>query len=434
MKQHALTLFELNSLVGEVIDTAFDHAYWVEAELSEAREVRGHCYMELVQKDIFSATPVARASAKCWKSTWMRLKPKFEHTTGQALHAGMKVLLLVTANFHAAYGFSWIVQDIDPTYTLGDMARKRMEIIKQLKAEGVFDLQKELTIPMFAQRVAVISSENAAGYGDFCHQLLDNEYGFVFHIKLFPAIMQGDQVEASVIRALNAVYDEADDYDVVVIIRGGGATADMSGFDTLALAENVANFPLPIITGIGHDRDESILDMVSNTRVKTPTAAAAFLVDNLVGVWSHIDGLRERIAGSVRQRMDREKSRLARLADRIPILFSLVRQRQEAKIDRAHNSIVTSVKERMAQARHHVAILENNIQPLIERKMTKEQNRLEQLRLRAGALDPQRLLKRGYSITLYNGKALHDPALLQEGDRIETRVEKGTLESIIHKA
>ena len=174
--------------------------------------------------------------------------------------------------------------------------------------------------------------------------------------------------------------------------------------------------------------------MVSNTRVKTPTAAAAFLVDNLAGVWSHIDGLRERIAGSVRQRMDREKSRLARLADRIPILFSLVRQRQEAKLDRALNSIVTAVKDRMAQARHHVAILENNIQPLIERKMTKEQNRLEQLRLRAGALDPQRLLKRGYSITLYNGKALHDPALLQEGDRIETRVEKGTLESIIHKA
>lgn len=434
MKQHALTLFELNSLVGEVIDRAFNHAYWVEAELSEAREVRGHCYLELVQKDIFSATPVARASAKCWKSTWLRLKPKFEHTTGQALHAGMKVLLLVTANFHAAYGFSWIVQDIDPTYTLGDMARKRMEIINQLKAEGVFDLQKELTIPMFAQRVAVISSENAAGYGDFCHQLLDNEYGFAFQLRLFPAIMQGDQVEASVIQALNAIYDDIDDYDVVVIIRGGGATADMSGFDTLALAENVANFPLPVITGIGHDRDESILDMVSNTRVKTPTAAAAFLVDNLVGVWSHIDGMRERIAGYVQQRMEREKNRLTRVSERIPILFSLVRERQDARLDRMLNAIVAAVKERMAQAEHHVAILSNNFEPLVERKLMREQNRLEQLRLRAEALDPQRLLKRGYSITLYNGKALHDPALLHDGDRIETRVEKGTVESIIHKA
>ena len=225
MDRHALTLFELNSLVSNVIDTAFDHAFWVEAELSEAREVRGHCYMELIQKDIFSATPVARASAKCWKSTWARLKPKFEHATGQGLHAGMKVMLRVTANFHEAYGFSWIVQDIDPTYTLGDMARKRLEIIRQLKEEGVFDLQKELTIPMFAQRVAVISSENAAGYGDFCHQLLDNDYGFAFSIRLFPAVMQGEQVETTVINALNDIYDNVDDFDVVVIIRGGGATS-----------------------------------------------------------------------------------------------------------------------------------------------------------------------------------------------------------------
>ena len=246
--------------------------------------------------------------------------------------------------------------------------------------------------------------------------------------------MQGDQVEASVIRALNAIYDEMNHYDVVVIIRGGGATADMSGFDTLALAENVANFPLPVITGIGHDRDESILDMVSNTRVKTPTAAAAFLVDNLLGVWSHIDGMRERIAGYVQQRMEREKNRLARVSERIPILFSLVRERQEARLDRMLNAIVASVKERMAQAQHHVAILSNNIEPLVERKLMREQNRLEQLRLRAEALDPQRLLKRGYSITLYKGMALHDPALLHDGDRIETRVEKGTFESIIHKA
>ena len=433
MKRHTLTLFELNSLVSDVIDSAFDHAYWVEAELSEAREVRGHCYMELIQKDIFSATPVARASAKCWKSTWLRLKPKFEHSTGQELHAGMKVLLLVTADFHTAYGFSWIVQDIDPTYTLGDMARRRMEIIKQLKDEGVFNLQRELAVPMFAQRVAVISSENAAGYGDFCHQLLDNEYSFTFQLKLFPAIMQGDQVEASVINALNAIYDEAGDYDVVVIIRGGGATADMSGFDTLALAENVANFPLPIITGIGHDRDESILDMVSNTRVKTPTAAAAFLVDNLASVWSHIDGIRERIAGYVQQRMEGEKNRLARVSERIPILLSLVRERQQAKLGRIMSEIVSSVKEQIIQAQHHIALLSSNTRPLVERKILKERNRLEQLQLRSAVLDPQRLLKRGYSITLYNGKGVHDPALLHEGDKIETRVEKGSFESIIHK-
>ncbi len=433
MDRHALTLFELNSLVSNVIDTAFDHAFWVEAELSEAREVRGHCYMELIQKDIFSATPVARASAKCWKSTWARLKPKFEHATGQGLHAGMKVMLRVTANFHEAYGFSWIVQDIDPTYTLGDMARKRLEIIRQLKEEGVFDLQKELTIPMFAQRVAVISSENAAGYGDFCHQLLDNDYGFAFSIRLFPAVMQGEQVETTVINALNDIYDNVDDFDVVVIIRGGGATADMSGFDTLALAENVANFPLPVITGIGHDRDESILDMVSNTRVKTPTAAAAFLVDNLAGLWSHIDSMRERVATMVRQRMETEQQRLGRISGRVPILFSLVKERQEAKLTRLMTAISSSIKARLQSAMHEIDVIDNNIQPLVERKLTRESNRIAQLALRAEALDPQRLLKRGYSITLINGKAIHDPAALKEGDTIETRVEKGSFVSTINK-
>ncbi len=432
MDRHALTLFELNSLVSNVIDTAFDHAFWVEAELSEAREVRGHCYMELIQKDIFSATPVARASAKCWKTTWSRLRPKFERATGQGLHAGMKVMLLVTASFHEAYGFAWIVQDIDPTYTLGDMARKRLEIIRQLKDEGVFDLQKELAIPMFAQRVAVISSENAAGYGDFCHQLLDNEYGFVFSIRLFPATMQGEQVEATVINALNDIYDNVDDFDVVVIIRGGGATADMSGFDTLALAENVANFPLPIITGIGHDRDESILDMVSNTRVKTPTAAAAFLVDNLASLWSHIDAMRERVATRVRQRMETEKERLGRISGRVPILFSLVKERQEAKLTRLMTDITSSIKERLQQAEHDIVVIGNNIQPLVEKKLTKENNRVAQLSLRVKALDPERLLKRGYSITLLNGKAIHDPAKLEEGDTIETRVEKGSFTSTIH--
>ena len=432
MDRHALTLFELNSLVSNVIDTAFDHAFWVEAELSEAREVRGHCYMELIQKDIFSATPVARASAKCWKTTWARLRPKFERATGQGLHAGMKVMLLVTANFHEAYGFSWIVQDIDPTYTLGDMARKRLEIIKQLKEEGIFDLQKELSLPMFAQRVAVISSENAAGYGDFCHQLLDNDYGFAFQIRLFPAIMQGEQVETTIINAMNEIYDHMDDFDVVVIIRGGGATADMSGFDTLSLAENVANFPLPIITGIGHDRDESVLDMVSNTRVKTPTAAAAFLVDNLANLSGHIEAMRERMVTRVRQRMETEKERLGRISGRVPILFSLVKERQEAKLTRLMTGITGYINDRLRQAEHDIVVIEKNIQPLVEMKLAREDNRIAQLALRIKALDPERLLKRGYSITMLNGKAIHDPTTLKEGDIIETRVEKGSFASTIH--
>ena len=296
MSEKRYTLQLLNALVREAIEIELPDEYWVEAELSECRENRGHCYMELVEKDEASHTPIARASAKCWKQTWTMLQPYFERTTGQSLHAGMKVLLKVYAQFHEAFGFSWIVTDIDPTFTLGDMAQRRQEIIRKLKEEGVYDLQRELPIPRFCQHIAVISAATAAGYGDFCRQLEENDYGLVFYPTLFPAVMQGEQVEQSVIAALNSIHERIDDFDVVVIIRGGGSTSDMSGFDTLALAENVANFPLPIITGIGHDRDECVLDMVSNMRVKTPTAAAAFLVDHLADTLQHLNDLQQRIS------------------------------------------------------------------------------------------------------------------------------------------
>ena len=202
----ALSLLELNSLVRQVIEHTLSQEYWVEAELSECRESRGHCYMELVEKDEKTATPVARASARCWRTQWVILQPYFERTTGQTLHAGLKVRLKVYAQFHEAFGFSWIVTDIDPTFTLGDMARKRQEIIRQLKEEGVFDLQKELHLPLFCQRIAVISSETAAGYGDFINQLAHNDRGLKFSVQLFPAVMQGEQVEQSIIAALNRVY------------------------------------------------------------------------------------------------------------------------------------------------------------------------------------------------------------------------------------
>lgn len=431
MSHTTLTLFELNSLVREVLETAFDSAYWVEAELSEAREVRGHCYMELVQKDLFSATPVARASAKCWKSKWAKLRPKFERITGQPLHAGMKVMLLVTANFHEAYGFSWIVQDIDPTYTMGDMARKRLQIIRQLQEQGVFEMQKGLTIPRFAQRIAIISSENAAGYGDFCNQLEANDYGFKFYTKLFPATMQGEQVEPTIIAALNQINLHVDRFDVVVIIRGGGATADMSGFDTLALAENVANFPLPIITGIGHERDESVLDMVSNIRVKTPTAAASYLIDNLADVWSLIEDCQNHITTYVKYRMEQERNRLTRCAEHIPMLFSLVKTRQEARLQQLSVQMVTHINNYLSLCRHRLQLISTSIHPAVERRILKESNRIEQLDIMLKSLDPQILLKRGYSITMYNGKSVRDASKLQKGNEIETLVEHGKIISIV---
>ena len=394
MNSEHFTLRQLNLMVRDAIEMQMPDEYWVEAELSECRERGGHCYMELIEKDEQTNTPVARASAKCWRQTWQIMQPHFERVTGQPLHAGLKVLLRVYAQYHEAYGFSWIVTDIDPTYTIGDMARKRQEIIRQLKEEGIFDLQRELCIPLFAQRIAVISAAGAAGYGDFCRQLDDNEYGFKFEVTLFPAIMQGEQVERSIIDALNNIYSLTShpspltsQFDCVVIIRGGGATADLSGFDTLALAEHVAQFPIPIITGIGHDRDESILDMVSNTRVKTPTAAATLLIDNLRQVLERLNTAQQRIS----------------LMGHIII-----------------------------DARHRIEMLQQRLSTAIERMMTNQKHRLSQIELLLQSFDPQLLLSRGYSITLHHGRAVRDPRQLKAGDEIETRVEKGTIHSVVN--
>ena len=390
MSEERLTLYQLNRMVHEAIECEMPHQYWVEAELSECRESRGHCYMELIERDEQSATPIARASAKCWANRWMLIRPHFERTTGQQLTAGMKVLLRVAPQFHEAYGFSWIVSDIDPTYTLGDQARRRQEIIRKLKEEGVFDLQKGLHFPLFCLHIAVISSQTAAGYGDFCNQLADSP--FAFRTQLFPAVMQGEGIEQSIIEALNRIYshkgsDPLCGFDCVVIIRGGGATSDMSGFDTLALAENIANFPIPIITGIGHDRDECILDMISHTRVKTPTAAAAFLIDHLQEVLSTVEDAQSLISRYAQQKLSTLNLQLTSIFERLPLLT--------------------------------------------ERRLTAEHHRLEILDEKMKSLDPILLLRRGYSITLKDVHTLRDPLQLKSGDRIETRLEKGTIQSII---
>lgn len=404
-----LTLFELNRLVREVLECEMPNEYWVEAELSECRESRGHCYMELIQKEEHSATPIAKASAKCWASKWMLIRPYFERITGQQLHAGMKVLLKVYPQFHEAFGFSWIITDIDPTYTLGDMARKRQEIIRQLKEEGVFDLQRELELPLFCQHIAIISSKRAAGYGDFCNQLDNNPYGFQFKTRLFPAIMQGEEVEQSIIQALNQINDLQDDFDCIVIIRGGGATSDMSGFDTLLLAENVANFPLPIITGIGHERDETILDMVSHTSVKTPTAVAALLIENLKSVLDAINDAQVHLTSCVQQKLSTLSNQLTTIQETIPRLFSIVKTRQEARLE----------------------AIEAKFPMLIERRLTAEKHKIQLIEEKTKALDPRLLLRRGYSITLFKGKAVRNPQSLKAGDEIETHLEKGTIKSII---
>ena len=386
-QSHHFSLYALNALVHEAVSNALPDEYWVEAELAECRERNGHCYMELVEKDERSNSPIAKASAKCWRQTWTLLHATFLRATGQPLRAGMKVLLRVYPQFHEAYGFSWIVSDIDPTYTIGDLARRRQEIIKTLKAQGVFDLQRELRLSPFAQRIAVISAESAAGYGDFCRQLLDNEYNLQFHTELFPAIMQGERVEQSVIQALNLINNRIDDFDAVVIIRGGGATSDMSGFDTFPLAENVANFPLPIITGIGHDRDECVLDMVSHTRVKTPTAAATLLITHLCNTLQQVADAENVIAHYALDQLQRHRLQLEHITTLLP----------------------------------HLA----------QRLMTEAHHSLERIQLKLEGYDPQLLLQRGYSITLHNGQIVKSPQDVKSGDEIETRLKQGTIKSII---
>jgi len=428
-----LSLFELNSLVADVINTTMSRSYWVEAELSEVRENRGHCYMELIEKNENSNVPIARASAKCWSNIWSAIKPYFIRITGQQIRAGMKVMLQVHAQFHPQYGFSWIVDDINPEYTMGDMMRKRQEIIRQLKEEGVYDLQKELSLPLFAQRIAVISSATAAGYGDFCNQLENNELGLYFHVKLFPAIMQGDNVESSIIASLNQINNREEDFDCVVIIRGGGATADLSGFDTLGLAENVANFPLPIITGIGHERDESILDMVSYQRVKTPTAAAAYLINHLTSTLIRVESAQSTIIDYVKKALEIENMRIKHIGAQIPVLFSIVRTKQEARLESLFQRLFTASKELMKQSDFLLLSLQQRVQPAVRGRLSSEHHRLDVLEHRARLLDPTLLLKRGYSITLHNGKAIHNANDLKIGDTITTLLEIGQIESKVEK-
>lgn len=427
----ALSLYELNTLVAETIATTLDRDFWVVAELSDVHERGGHCYMDLIEKDERSNTPIARAQARCWRSRWMLVKMHFERTTRQPFAAGIKVMLKVRAQFHENYGFSWIVSDVDPSYTMGDMARRRQEILRTLQEEGVIDDNKQLPMPMFAQRIAVISSQGAAGYGDFQHQLLANEYGLRFVTTLFPSIMQGEGVSQGIVAALNAINHRLDEFDVVVIIRGGGATSDLSGFDTLELARHVANFPLPIITGIGHDRDECVLDIVAHQRVKTPTAAAVFLVEHLKRVAEHIQELQQTVTNRVRLAMERERMRLLRLGSLIPQKVGTTLMGERNRVGILTARIDGAVKNTVVNQRHRIQMLHQRLWPLFQHRLSEERHRIDMLAQRVKTLDPDLPLKRGYSITLHNGHVVKDASSLQLADTLIIRLAHGKVTSLI---
>ena len=415
MEIQALSLHELNGLVKRSIRSCMPDTYWLQAELSDVRSnYSGHCYLEFVQKDASGNNLIAKARGTIWNNVYKILKPYFEQATGQTFTAGIKVLVQVSVEFHELYGYSLTVLDIDPTYTVGDMVRRRREILRQLEDEGVLDLNKELEMPMLPQRIAVISSATAAGYGDFCNQLEGNPFGYGFHVELFPAIMQGERVEETILAALDAVNARIKEFDVVVIIRGGGATSDLSGFDTYLLAASCAQFPLPIITGIGHERDDTVIDMVAHTRVKTPTAAAEYLIAKVDECADVLSQTSARLIESVQNRLLWEHRRVDDLKQRIP----------------------SAVYKRIADAKYALLMSQGRIRQTSKLRLSASAHRLELLQQRLADAMPEKQLARGYSITLKEGKAVKDASALKEGDVITTRLFDGEIKSeiiIAHK-
>ncbi|MCF0196632.1 MAG: exodeoxyribonuclease VII large subunit [Bacteroidaceae bacterium] len=406
-----MTLYELNRLVRQSIEDGLPDTYWVTGELLEGRQGGGgHFYGELVQKDEQSHAIIAKARLNIWANQYVRLRAHFEMETGQTLRAGLKIQVLVSVTFHEQYGYSLVGLDIDSSYTLGDLVRRRREILNRLEEEGVLHDNQTLPLPRLLNRIAVVSSEKAAGYGDFCDQLLHNNYNLRFHLRLFPATMQGQHTEDSVLQAMTAIMEDMNNWDAVVIIRGGGATSDLADFESYALASAVAQFPIPVIVGIGHDRDETVLDFVAHTRVKTPTAAAAFLVEHQKEELLTLNDMEVRIADAVTTQLQHEKQRLEHAGTLLPLVFSRLKE----KID------------------HQLTLLGRRTETAILRQMEREQMRLKLSEQRIHLLDPQRILQLGYSITTCQGKVVRDASQLQSGDKLTTQLEKGTVTSIVN--
>ena len=406
----ALSLYELNALVRQALERQVSATYWVQAELSDVRvNASGHCYVEFVQKSPRGNALMAKARGTIWANVFQMLKPYFEEATGQTFAPGIKVLVCVSVSFHELYGYSLMVHDIDPAYTLGDLAQRRREILRQLEEEGVLTLNKELPMPLLPQRVAVISSPTAAGYGDFRHQLEHNPRGYYFKTELFPAVMQGDAVEETVLDALDRINARLAEFDVVVIIRGGGATSDLSGFDTYMLAAACAQFPLPIITGIGHERDDTVLDAVAHTRVKTPTAAAEHLI----------------------ARMDETADRLYDLAGRMQQAVQGRLAQEHRRIDSLRRRIPAAAYRSLSQARLRLMPVGQQLRRAVSVQLDRRRHRLELLAQRIADASPDRLLARGYSLTLKDGRAVRDASALRPGDVLHTRLHQGTVRSVV---
>lgn len=409
---NSISLSELSTLIFESIRSRFNTTVWIHAEISELREnPGGHCYLELIEKDSGSDQIIAKSKATCWANTYRMLKPYFESSTGQHLRAGLKVLVSVSVEYHALYGFGLNIKDIDPTFTIGEMAARRLKIIRQLESDGIVDMNKQLNLSPLCQRIAIISSATAAGYGDFCDQLKNDASHFAFYTKLFPATVQGDQAEQSIIAALDKIYANIEYFDVVAIIRGGGATTDLACFDSYELALNCAQFPLPIIAGIGHQRDITILDMVAHTSLKTPTAVAAFFIERLQQVEQETHDLFSSIGYYAKNKIKSEQH----------------------SIDQIHLRIKQALKNTALVRIHKLENQKRRLKSAVQMRLLQQSNRLSLLEKSIETHSPTYLLKHGYTISTINGKKLTSALQATEGDQIRTYLHDGNFESTITK-
>lgn len=386
MEQPIVGLYELNTAIADCIDAQFARSVWVSAEIVGLTENRtGHCYLELMEKDE-AGTIRAKAKATIWASLYRQIKPYFLQETGMPLAVGMTVALCVEVTFHPNYGLSFNVKDINPAFTLGNRMMQRNKVIRQLQDEGVFTMNHDLPLPLLPRRIAVVSAQTAAGYGDFMNELTRNEWGFSFQVTLFPALVQGEAAAASMLAALQSIAMRADEFDVVVLIRGGGSVADLACFDDYDLSYMITQMPLPVIAGIGHDRDVSVADMVVALSLKTPTAVAQFLVQKSVQQYQLLLSLQERFYQGVKQLLQRQQTRIDRIAALLPLCAL--------------------------------------------RCIEQKQHRLEMLSRSLQLLSPYNVLKKGYTMTLKNGVVV-SAENVQKGDVITTVFYNGQLNSII---
>ena len=389
-EKNPIGLLALQEQVKRHLEDHFFESVWLQAEISELKQnPSGHCYLTLVEKDPRSNALLAKASAVVWASTWRMVKPYFEAQTGRSLAPGLSVLVRVQVSYSVLYGLSLVIYDIDPSFTVGELELARQRTIARLEAEGMFDMNAQLSLPLLPRRLAVVSSPTAAGWRDFRRQLEGNEYGFRFRLQLFPAVMQGDAAPESIIGALDQIAAEADSFDAVLILRGGGGAMDLVCFDDYELAVNVAQFPLPVLTGIGHDHDFHIVDMVAHTHVKTPTALADWLLDRFAGEAWRLDTLVQRLHLAVRTHAAAQLGALEALKIRL----------------------VHAVLDRHADALHALDLLERRVE----------------------AADPRRALDRGFLIALKDGHRTDRAAAFTSGDHLTLLFRDGSIEAEVSK-